>query len=214
MSVDEHANIFVRHPDVIDSAVARGADARILTGDRGSADRDMTTIVLPSANKQIPQDCCWTPQSIQDYVNASINNRVNNEDDPSINVPGIANWLDFLTWDAPRWNTAIHVWPPPGNVDPWEEDRRYSTDPGQTQTWGKAFLGIRLPVSREPLTWADVLHIRNVMAPTTRRHPILRLRPTASGRGGRKKPKTKRNPRKSRKHRQLKRNTRHRRTRR
>ena len=222
MAASKPEDLFVRHPMVVRSAEKAGPDSRLLTGERGSADADISAIKLPSHQSQhLPaQDYAWTPNSIQDYVNSQIANRINNFDDPSVNVPGISEWMDFLTWPKEKWARATQGLSYPGGVNPFDRDRLYNTDPGHPERWGDAFLGIRLPVSKGPLTWDDVLHIRNALK-SDETGPILRYRP-GTGQGGRRRRKSrkaKKSAHKSRKHRKPKKNTRrrrakHRRTRR
>ena len=217
MSASRPEHILVRHPSVVKSAENAGPDSRQLTGERGSADADMATIIIPSADSRIPQDHAWTPKAIQDYVDSQITNRVNNTFDPSVNVPGIGAWSGFLTWPNDKWDEAIQGLYYPGGVDPFVPDRLYNPDPGHPEKWGDAFLGIRLPVSKGPLTWDDVYHIRNMIVPDPKAPPTLRYRRVKEAKGGRhrKSRKAKKLAHKSRKHRKSKKNMRrHRRTKR
>ena len=168
--------MFVRSPDMVRSAVAHGPAARTLTGELGSDDKDIATIELPSA-LQIDGEKWWAPQFLKDYVNSKIDNRVNNTDDPALNVPGIGAWRGFLTWDKTKWDAAMHPDSYPGGVNPFQRDRKYNPYDGSDETWNNAFLGITLPISRGPLTFNDILHARRMIAPGPTER-TFRFRPT------------------------------------
>ena len=176
MSAAPPDEMFVRSPDMVRSAEAHGPAARTLTGELGSDDKDIATIELPSA-PQIDGEKWWAPQFLKDYVNSKIDNRVNNTDDPALNVPGIGAWRGFLTWDKTKWDAAMHPDSYPGGVNPFQRDRKYNPYDGSDETWNNAFLGIKLPVSRGPLTFNDILHARRMIAPGPTER-TYRYRPT------------------------------------
>ena len=211
MAASNPRDLFVRHPDVVGNVEHKGHAAQIIPGGIASADARVATIQLPSgAPKFTPEsDYYWTPVSIIQYVDSQIDSK----DDPGEPgyVRGIGEWKGFLTWPQDEWNRATQSLSFPGEVDPFGSTGQDGEEP--------AFLGIRLPVSKHPLTWADVLHIRDMLVPrppdtppTLRYRDRKRMAASPSGGGRRRKSrKAKKSAHKSRKHRKSKRNTRRRR---
>jgi len=163
-------NIFQRKEEVVESAISRpgSESATFIPGIRLTADKAVSTVELPEA-PSVDGDKFWILSVLIDYVNEDIAKRTNNYFDPNLNVPGINSWRNFLLWPNSKWNSMIqqtiigdHV----RYVNPFDPERNYNPqfpDSASPSKWENAFLGIRLPVSKAPLTWKDVLHVRNLL---------------------------------------------------
>lgn len=167
-------NIFQRDVDVIEPS-SSDANATFISGDKNTSDFAVSTITLPDA-PDVEGDKHWLPKTLIDYVNSKISSRIlyQNDTNPAIKVRGIQFWMNFLTWPKQQWDAAI-IGVGILELNPFERTRKYNPYDANSQEWGQAFLGIRLPVSNAPLTWKDVLHIRNVLK-SDEKGPLLRLR--------------------------------------